>query len=365
MISLKLRIFSEEVKVKTTGERNPEINLLKFIALVFILLIHKKLPGISGILVRGVAAASVPVFFMISGYYSYDVPSEKIGKRARRILALMLIANLLYLIWDICVELLSGNPLRPWIVQNCSPKRFLIFLLTNESPFRGHLWFLGALLYAYLFLFPVRKLMECKTGKTGAFLRKNHVHLFFWLSVFLFALNLAGGELLTIYGKNIQIPYIRNWLFTGIPSFAAAYCIHAREEQLLQYTGKRGMCLILAVAFVLNLAEVFYAPACEFYVTTLGTASAAFMLTIVCRGECRSRILCFLGKAADKYGLWVYILQIIVIKNLEWFCKEYGIEENPAVQYFSPVFVFFVTFLLALIPVRIQYFVKAGKRNPC
>ncbi len=71
---------------------------------------------------------------------------------------------------------------------------YLVFLVLNESPLRGHLWFLGALLYCYLFL-------------------------------------LALGEALTAAGHNIQIPYVRNWLFCGIPSFLTGYLICGYKER--------------------------------------------------------------------------------------------------------------------------------------
>ena len=110
---------------------------------------------------------SSTLFFMISGYYSYDLSGRAIGNKVKRTFLMVLLANTLYFIWDICVEILFGKPIQTWFRANCSVKRVIVWIMTNESPFRGHLWFLGALLYAYLFLYFVIKREEKKIDGEG------------------------------------------------------------------------------------------------------------------------------------------------------------------------------------------------------
>lgn len=338
--------------------RNQEINFLKFIAVICIILIHDKLPGNAGAVIRGIAAMAVPVFFMISGYYSYNVSTEVLGKRAKRIFFLMLIANAIYFVWDICVELLSGNSLQIWFGENCSVKRVLVWFLTNESSLRGHLWFLGALLYAYLFLFFIMKVYEQR--KMSELLLKKDM----WLAVLagiLLCGNIIGGEILTQLGKNIQIPYIRNWLFCGIPFLLTGYCLHGYTLRRKKQCSTFQLSIMLLGAIMLNIVEVILVESCELYFTTIFVVIFSFMLALQMEGKSKNRVIKLLGNIADKYGLWIYILQIMVIKTIQWSEEIFGWTDNVIVQWTSPIASFLVTGMLAILPVWLSDFNKRYK----
>lgn len=346
-----------EEKLKRTDNG---INVLKFIAVVLVILIHETLPGNFGLLIEGLAAMSVPVFFMVSGYYSYGASILKIRERTIKILWLTILVNVIYFIWDIAIEFFSGASVPDWIRQNCSLKRFLVLLLTNESPFRGHLWFLGALTYSYLFLLILLMYIERGRGRFARIIKENRIKFMFSLSVLLLILNLACGEFLTFYGKNIQIsyiPYIRNWLFMGIPFFSLAYCIHAYEEHIYRRFGTDKICLILALLLLLNIAEVWFMPGSGLYITTIFVNITAFLLALRFP-IIKSPILVRLGNLADKYGLWVYALQIMVIKSLRWLYGQWGIEDKAVVLYLSPLIALVISFIISIIPVWISSVIK-------
>lgn len=340
-------------------ERNCEINILKFAAVILVILIHYKIPGQAGETLRGMAAMAVPVFFMISGYYSYGITIKKLRKRIGRIFGLMVTANLIYFIWDICVELLSGRSPVLWLRENCTIKRLFVFLLTNESPFRGHLWFLGALLYSYLFLLLI--FLWNKKSPFNRYFKNNQEKCLLVMVVILLSGNIAGGELLTQFKTDLQVPYIRNWLFCGIPFFCAAYCIHAYEERIRQYlNGKKLWCLLLLIT-VLNMIEVICMKQSELYITTILEAVIAFLLALHYQGRVQNGMAVFLGKLADKYGLWIYILQIIVIKNMQWLYQTYGTGDSMIMQWMNPFIAFLLTMLLAVIPVQIQALIRTSQ----
>lgn len=343
-------------------EVNQGINVLKFIAVVSVILIHETFPGMAGIVAKGAAAMSVPVFFMVSGYYSYGAESGRIKKRALKIFKLMLIANFIYFVWDIAVEFLSGGSVRLWLRGNCSLKRLLVFILTNESPLRGHLWFLGALLYSYLFMIIFDAYAKKGRGRLAGTVAGNSISCLLVLSVLLLALNIAGGEFLTLYGKNIQIPYIRNWLFMGIPFFNIAYCIHAKEKRIYERISLDRLPLLLLVAIVLNIMEVWIMPQSGLYITTVFVNIITFLLALG-YARPRSALLAKLGSLADKYGLWVYILQIIVIKNLRWFYEKNGISDMLIVQWLSPFAALILSFAAAAVAVWLINAVKSERKR--
>lgn len=337
---------------KKSKQVNSGINVLKFVAVALVIVIHESFPAAAGLVIKGMAAMAVPVFFMISGYYSYGVSMDKLKKRSLKILYLTVLANLIYFIWDIIVEFLMGNSVGEWLAANCTLKKVAVFFLTNESPLRGHLWFLGALLYSYLFLILFLKLTEKCRGALGEYLRTNRLKIILVISILLMLANLAGGEFLTLYGKNIQVPYIRNWLFMGVPFFCAAYCIHAYEDSGRGQHGKPKLWALLAVSLALNAIEVYFMPQSGLYITTIPVNVTAFMLALR-YSEVGSPLLVFLGRMADKYGLWIYILQIIVIKNLRYFYGRYGVDDSLALQCLSPFLVLLLSFALSVIPVWI------------
>ena len=329
-------------------KRNYAVNLLKFIAIICVILIHDKVPGNIGGIIRGIAAMAVPVFFMISGYYSYEVTGEILGKRAKRIFFLMLIANAIYFVWDICVELLTGNSLQLWFLDNCSAKRIAVWILLNESSLRGHLWFLGALLYAYLFLYFVIKLHE--SGKIPEKIwRKHETYLVGIAGILLFG-NIIGGEVLTQLGKNIQIPYIRNWLFCGIPFLLVGYWLHGFVARRQGKISTFKVSVMLFVAIICNVAEVILVKTCELYFTTIFVAVFAFQIGEM-RRVTKSKIVLFLGDIADKYGLWIYILQIMVIKTIQRGENILGWTDNILIQWISPGVSLCATGILAMLPV--------------
>ena len=343
-----------EEKLKRTDDG---INVLKFIAIVLVILIHETLPGALGLTAKGIAAMAVPVFFMVSGYYSYGASIPKIRKRTIKILGLTILVNVIYFIWDIAMEFFSGASVPDWLRQNCSLKRFLVLLLTNESPFRGHLWFLGALTYSYLFLLVLLIYIEKGRGRIARIIKENLIKFMFSLSVLLLILNLAGGEFLTFYGKNIQIPYIRNWLFMGIPFFSLAYCLHAYEEHIYRRFGTGEICLIFTVLLLINIVEVWFMPQSGLYITTIFVNIAAFILALRFP-VIKLPILVRLGNLADKYGLWVYALQIMVIKSLRRLYGQWGIADNAVILYLSPFIALVISFVISIIPVWISSVIK-------
>lgn len=327
------------------GKRNNEINILKLAAVLLVVLIHDRLPGRTGTVVRGAAAAAVPVFFMISGYFSYGSGCKTIRKRASRMFSLLVFANAIYFFWDIGVEVLSGNSVGVWLKEVCSAKRILVFLLLNESSLRGHLWFLGALLYAYLCLF---FMMHVRKGKLPEETGNNRgSRLLIMLSGFLLLINLIGGELLTQCGKDLQIPYIRNWLFAGLPFFGIGYWIHSKETWIRQTAGSQKTVTCLVIFLALNIAEVSLVRPCELYLTTIPVSVTAFLSALLYQGKAQSRLLLWGGQIADRYGLWIYILQIIVIKNIRWFYDAYGMGESVALQWLRPLLSFTVSLLIS------------------
>lgn len=128
--------------------RNTSLDLLKGVAALFVIWIHEQFPGMTGQLINRIGGFAVPVFFMVSGYFSCNSSREKLRKSIRHILTLILITyglNLLRIVvfdgFYAAVDALTGA---------FAPKTLLLWIVLNITPISGVSWFLFALLYCYI-----------------------------------------------------------------------------------------------------------------------------------------------------------------------------------------------------------------------
>jgi|GEM_PF-5150878 len=301
------------------NRRNDAMNLIKFIALIGVLCIHIKFPTIIGTELVYLSKFAVPLFFAVSGYYTYHTPAGIILKRAGRMFRWMIFGNALYFFWDLVYETMCGRSAAVFVRTAFTPKKILVFLVTNESYLRGHLWFLGALTYCYLVIFALktwkmRALLKTGSKQTSACSMIDR--LIAPAVLLLLAAGIAGGGLLVMTGHGDKVlSYIRNWLFEGLPCMGLGYLLHRAqaEGRRCPLLGMHAMALT-AILIVCGIEMCLTPPQ---MLLTAGAAMAA---------------LCLVGTAADhpsvpegvkplgdfakRYGLWVYVLQIIPIEIL-------------------------------------------------
>lgn len=344
------------------NRRNSKINCIKALAVILVFLIHCKLPGTTGDIVSGMAAIAVPVFFAVSGYFSSGIPVDKARKRIRKLVIRVIEVNVFYLLFDIVYVSLTGD-VGFWKTA-LTWNNLLIFLLFNESPLRGHLWFVGALLYCYvaLLLYEKQEVMaahvrsvetDLRTGldanlsenyydfkeSTGVqdsenakesnksrnhFLRSD-LYKIIVVSILLIT-NILITSLLIATGKESKILILtRNWVLLGIPFFVLGMLVHEYPARWKNHVNFQ-LFLLLVPAICLNFLEVF----------SLGSDRSVYFGTILivwalmtwatrkdssqasaAAGSSSSTAygwLVMIGSFFDRYGFWIYILQIAVIK---------------------------------------------------
>ena len=180
-------------------EKNDCLNLWKGIAAFSVIGIHCGFfLGDKGKILSSLARFAVPFFFLVSGYFASGRNWETIRRRAVHILRLLVLGNAVYLLWG----LLQGETL----ASIFAPKSWMMdFLLWNYSPTAPHLWFLGALLYCYLFY---GFLLYAGWEKKADF-----------LIPLLLGANLLLGEGRVLLPFTLRVRCIRSFLFTGLPFF--------------------------------------------------------------------------------------------------------------------------------------------------
>ena len=110
LIELKLIFFCRAEQSRSEQSRADNIDILKATCAFLIVCIHVPFPGVIGEYFTALTRIAVPVFFMITGYFYFDV-EEKNGetRQIKKIFKLVLEANVLYLLWDSFYAVLSRN----------------------------------------------------------------------------------------------------------------------------------------------------------------------------------------------------------------------------------------------------------------
>ena len=157
---------------------------------------------------------AVPVFFMITGFfYSDTIRKGKQKKQILKILRIGILANLFYFVWDLFVVYYYGTGnIEGKLQKLLTPEKIRDLLITNESPFRSHLWYLGAILYVLILV--------------AWLVKKEKQYWMLILTPFLLAGDLIFGKYsLLLWNQEIDYIYVRNYLFVGIPYFAIGWAL--------------------------------------------------------------------------------------------------------------------------------------------
>lgn len=204
-------------------QKNSTLELLKLFASYMVVFIHVSFYGNVGIAVNALARFAVPFFFLVSGFYSYQIPCEKIKKRIGTILTLLVVATVCYSTFEI-VTLLYWNMdgLVALLHRYTEVSTFINLLIFNmpvsSDLSSGHLWYLLAILYVYvIFYFLTKFRVQEKTV--------------FSISFFLLFLHILLGEGLSLFGIVLPIQFVRNFALMGIPFFALGLLAKKYEDK--------------------------------------------------------------------------------------------------------------------------------------
>lgn len=310
--------------------KNDCLNVWKGIAAFAIVLIHCNLPSPVGGMMNGLARFGVPLFFMISGFFSYGKGIDTIKRRMGKSWSLFLTANGVYFLWRLLALLWGRSLSLKAVLELFSLERLLNWLLWNESPFMGHLWFLGALLYCYLFYWILVK-------------RGWQERCSLLIPVCL-AANLLLGEGFSIIGWEISFLWVRNFWLTGLPFFLLGHWFAGKQERgrLKIYPGiSIGLLVTGAIS---SMGEMLLSGGGELYLGSILMAIGSFSLALWKPSWGKGSLLAHIG---EKTALHIYLWQMIVFDVTEVLAHLGGVYEHMVYQWVMPLWVGIATWLLA------------------
>ena len=232
-----------------TTTRNQSMECAKLIAAFFVVVIHVPFPGAFGNVISCLSRFAVPMFFAISGYFSYGADSRKLARRFWHILKLNLLATALVIFckfqgmahWDAGVLLKLQQLMPTW-------DKVLRWAVLHVNPFSGELWYLTATLACYGVLW----------GYVRFFERREVTYRPLYLAcAVLFLIRFFAGDLLRYFGAEIPFYIFRDGWFLGLPMFAMGMFLRQYQQRILSVfplTGGKFL-LLFAVSFALSFLQ--------------------------------------------------------------------------------------------------------------
>ena len=195
--------------------RNDTLDIIKLFASYMVVFIHVLFYGTVGITIDALARFSVPLFFLVSGFYSYQASPDKIKHRLLQLLRLLLLAGIVYTCYNVLILLLKNTPqeivsyFRAYII----PRNLLKLIIFNAPIHTTHLWYLYAAVYVYCLLLLIT---ICKIPS----------RLVYILSAIALLLHLFLGEVLSVFNVSLSPLLTRNFALMGFPFFVLGMLVN-------------------------------------------------------------------------------------------------------------------------------------------
>ena len=141
------------------NKKSVTLELIKLLAAYMVVFVHVPFYGKAGSIIDALARFAVPLFFFISGFFSYEISLEKIKKRTKRIVIITAFSSALYFLFRIALLLWFEN--MSAVVsyfKGLLEIKSIINLIVFNLPFSsGHNWYLLALIYVYIIFYFITK----------------------------------------------------------------------------------------------------------------------------------------------------------------------------------------------------------------
>ena len=311
--------------------RYRSIDALRMLCAFMIVCIHIPPKFMGGGYWIAVCRIAVPIFLMISGYF-YN--KESAIKQIKKIGFLFIEANLLYGVWSCFYGVVSG--VYPIINGNS----ILKFIFLNESPFSGHLWYLGALLYTQIFVYTVDQIRMKKV-------------LYLTIPILL-VIDIAFGKYsLLLFGREFDYVFIRNWIFVGIPFYTIGLLLREKGYRIGSW-GVPVFILTTDLERYLLVANGLNATRDQ-YISTTFLSIAVFSVALEYRGSINECV----AKVGREYSTWLYIVHPIFIKCLTFVAYRMGIHHIWG--YIGSFVVFTVSFVFVAVVTELSRYIMKNR----
>ena len=339
----------------TIKKQNNTLNFLKGLACLAIVWMHTNSGGLVNQVIVCMARFGIPVFFMVSGYFTYKEKkvdyTKVLAKKIIHILKLIVIATLVYVIWQWVVDPLIKTGHVPNVLnsmeRSASSLNAFNILVLNINPFCGILWFLNALLYCYLIWLIIAKVKD-----------KRVIYILAIIILFIGIFTRAFIQYNHTIPEEININYFRNWFFMGLPFFTIGYLIHNYQERIVKIFKPKYMIVAAIIGMVMSFAERLVVPL-EVFVGTVIVSVALFIFVVEKPDLIKIPVI---NRVGERFCFFIYIAHIIV-RDIVLAIFDKAEINNKVVLWIMPIIVFALCYILAMCYYAIRDKIRTVLKN--
>ena len=290
--------------------------------------------GKIGILFDALARFAVPLFFMVSGFYSYEITEKQVKRRIVHIFRLLLFAVATYTLWNMLRYLIAVDihGMIQYFLSYLSIKSLLKLVLLNIPLCAVHLWYLYAILYVY-----VCYLIEL--------VFKINKKIVFVISFLLLILHVLLGEGLAICKINVPISIVRNFALMGIPFFGLGLLVNKYRHKLCNVSN-RMVIISLIIGIVETVLSRYFFGKNELYIGSLFVLFSLIVIFVKYPHMTLPPILISIASCST----YIYIFHpmiSMVVKEIYSICS-INYHSSVFLQMLHPIIVCILSSLLAL-----------------
>lgn len=332
--------------------RETGLDLLKFLCTFLVICIHCPFPSEAGEYFVTLCRVAVPVFFMITGFFyplNSDAASDR--RRIKKILRLVIGANLLYLCWNCLREIVVGEGLFQYLSSTITVKSILQFVCLNESPFHSHLWYLGAILYVLIIAVLAKRLKL--------------TYVLYIVTPFLLLCDIVFGRYSLLFlHRDLSYVLLRNFLFVGTPYFYIGTMLRKKTPVI-----KKSLLVILVVLFSVTSMLERYAlirfdllSQREHYISSTFLAITLFLLFRNINTDRKiGKIEQLMAKVGREYSAGVYIVHPIFLGILSAMASYLGIMN--IYKFIAPIVIYVASIVFMAVVKDGFHYLHVNRKN--
>ncbi len=284
-----------------TGRDNQTLDILKCVSCLIVVCLHCRFPGPAGDAVIYALRFSVPVFFMVSGYYCFQKSGEWILKHLRKILMLVAVT-----------ELTSGlvNTAVNYFAYSVSPKEYLTETLSGRSPlkqiffgplFNDSLWYLYAMFWTWCVLWLVK--------------RKKEISVLYCLIPVTLILHILGRYYCqNHYDIDETVFLFRSFLLFGLPFTLTGHFIAEYQSKILRRISCTHCLVMAALGHGLIVCEYFISGQyMDLHFSTVLISVSLFLYAVAKPDTAHFPVLQFIGRRLSGYIYYIHVNIFTVI----------------------------------------------------
>lgn len=331
------------------NQKNGTLELIKLFASYMVVFIHVIFSGKIGTLMETLARFAVPFFFLISGFYSYRISPQKIKERTQKIVNLIILATVVYTLFNIFVRLSNGglNDVSAYFSKYVDVRTLFKLIVFNVPISSEYLWYLFAMLYVYaIFYFAIKFRISDK--------------IIFIISISIILLQILLGEALSVFGILLPGLLVRNFAVMGISFFVLGLFVKKYEHKFLHISNSVILFSII-IGILESIVSRYFFGKKEIYIGSLFVLFSFVCLFVKYSTIKYPKILI----ALEGCSTYIYIFHDLISKGLRTIYSAFGVNIKSSVllENLHPIIVCISATVIAYVLIRTLKCLKKYKKS--